>query len=499
MATNDPYGQVFQGQAGTGAAFLLNGNAAADIYNSNVQRDDKYKRLEEFNRQKTEAERQQTISDNLSKLSTGEHWINHDKELNDKYKNVMDYATMIKSNGKDPFQDQKFLALKNDLNNSAQYSKQIKGDYDKTVAELKLKPNGYDNTENVLSQFTNKPLDYYVKNGWKPEQLNRSYSLADAIKASNGKVSYVKNNDGSYNTQKINNTGIVDQAIGSTDLPEAQYQIKKSGGDVGGYTQGFPSESKDGKRLWFTNDNDVEKLAYKTWQNDQSFAPYLQQKGYDISTPEKALNSAKDYIKKQNNAVGGYVKSYKDAVAGTGTIGTQKVYSADNNAMSHQRLNMEWTKFNERGNTKDKDGNTYLDELKSGSIKGSGEAINRLNSFLHNVNGQANYKNGTLTVTIPSDKNIKDAYQADIDNGKGGKTKQWFGKDGAVLTGYTPEYKNIRIKTGAGEQGDIALENVFKELGLRSDKYTPKKYGGELDNLGSSDNQNVQSDNFDNL
>jgi hypothetical protein len=484
---DDQYGQVFQGRAGTGAAFLLQGNTAADIYNNNVQRDDKYRRADEYRRQQADVERQQSITDNLSKISTGEHWINHDKELNEKYKSVMDYAAKVKANGQDPFQDEGFLTLRNNLSNSAKYSKQIQDNYNGTVAELKKDPNGFDNTENVLSQYTNKPLDYYVKNGFNPEQLNKSYSLTDAIKDSNGKVSYVKNNDGTNNTQKINTAGIIDQAINSTDLPAAQYQIKKAGGDVGGYTQGFPSQTKDGKRLWYTNDKDVEDLAYQTWQNDESFAPYLEQKGYDVSTPEKALKSSMDYIKKQNQAVGTYVKAYKETVSATGTIGNQRVYDAERNARANASSERELIKFNERDKSKDKNGNTYLDELKSGAIKGNGESIKRLSAFLQNVNGKATYENGTLTVTVPISENVKGAYESEIDDGKGkgNKIKKWFSKDGLVMEGYSPKYKNVRIKTGSGEQGDIALDNIFKELGLRKDNFTPEEYGGELDNIGN--------------
>lgn len=461
---------LYNGQPGIGEAFVLQGNPAADVFVNTLANREKQRRLEELQRQKQLVENQRNISDNLAKISVPDYWVNHDKEIQDKYRSLIDYGTQLKSKNIDPNTDKDFLGMRENLFADARISKQMQEDFSKLNQEIQKNPNGYENLDEVLSFPTSSSLEEIRKTGYKPPQLRRSYTLADAIKESDGKVSYVKNNDGYTDTTKINKAGIIDQAINSTDLPSAKYLIKKSGGFEDVYTRGFPSTTKDGRRTWNTKPELVEDLAIQVLSTDTQFPEVLKSKGYDISSKENILKSATDFISKQNKAVGAYVDDYTKTLAGTGTTDYTKVFTAEANARANRADKRAASKENSETKI-----NKYIDDLKNNTLNGSPEAIAQLNAFLQNKNAKASVKGDIIEIVVPIDEGV---------------TKRpdgtYVGKDGMIIPGYVPQNRIIRVGKKSGESGKITLDNVFKELGLVKESFTPNSF---VEDFGNSEDE----------
>ncbi len=404
---------------GIGEAYLLKGNQAVDIFNNNIAQQEQQRRAQEYQRQRQLAAEQQDITDGLAKLSPGDYWINHDEEINKDYKDLVGYGTKLKYEGRNPFSDPDFLTKKTQLEAKAKFSKQLQDDYKLVQAELLKNPDGYDNQDEVLGSYIGKKsISDYMKEGYKRPQLNKRYSLSDVIKDNKIEVGYEKNNDGTYDTTRINRSGIIDQALNTIDSEASKYILTKSGADTNVYKTGFPMFNKDGKRVWSTNPENVTKIATNVLENDPEFPQYLQQKGYDVSDPYKALLATEDFVKRQNNAVGSYAAKIADTVSGKGTTDRTRVYTAEANSRANSAESRANQKFNLLKGKLSKEENAY--EVRKRFIASlqnkNQDAVEDLKAALSVDNGTALFKEKdgkTYLVVNTKSKNTLDGQYRD--------------------------------------------------------------------------------------
>ena len=342
MALGDLTGIYRQGY---GQAYILPENGAVDTLLEGLDRNTVLKQRNADMAAKRKMEADNQFNDNIKKLTPGDYYTKYSEHIQNGYNDLVKNAVGLKSQGLDPFTNTDFLNKYEALKADAKASNEIKKNYEDFWKQYSKEPERFDNGLDILKQYQNLSINDYKEGKFNPPQLQRSFSVADAVKASNGEISYVKNNDGTYDTTSVNRSGNVGQAINSIASPEAQYLIRKYGGDTGPYSGGFPTITDDGKTYYNTKGRQFEDAVITKLATDPNFPTVLASKGYDISTTAAIKESALDYAKKQNEATGQYVKEYADLLENKATTDITRVFSAEANrranrqvAMSEERL-----------------------------------------------------------------------------------------------------------------------------------------------------------------
>lgn len=327
----DGINSVNNKRGSAGQAYVLPTNQAIGVYANGIANQQEKKRLLEA----AALKRQQEISDGNYKeiggLKLGDHWGERTGELQKDYNALIEYALEATRKGQNINSDKQFLQMKNSVLSKAAATKDLQGLFDKTKALVGSNPDAFENGVESLQEIRGASLDDFISGKFKPQELRKIYTMADAIKDSGGTISYVKNNDGTYDTTKVNRSGNVGQAISSLDSQSAKYIVKKAGGDTGAYISGFPTLTKDGKAYYNTSGKDFEDAVIGKLATDVNFIPYLQSKGYDVSSNELIKKSAFDFAKKQNEATGTYVKGYADVLEGKATTDKTRTFAAEQN------------------------------------------------------------------------------------------------------------------------------------------------------------------------
>ena len=474
MATQDPFNSVYQGREGTGAAFLLGGNRAAEIFHNNVAQDDQQRRMLEF--QKTRAEREQrTIMDrSLSGIKLEDHWIAHDEDLRNKYKGLLDYGAQLKVKGVNPTSDSNFKDMQANLDAEAKYSGQLMNGLAAFQKEVGSNPGKYSDESIAKGKAyydPKKSISKYLEEGLTPPTLQPKYTLSGMIKGlkgssnefdKNGRI--IKQADRSKNVKMIE---------GLQDTPAFQNFITEAGGNPS--VGGFPVKDANGKTIYSIRDEVLLPIAqqYVTEIQPSEYASF----GIRARTPEEALPEMLAIMKQQNQAYGSVISQAADQLDAGVDGSSKKDWSGDASArgwaglrLSQQRENRMAAK-QAKDDAKDINDADYLNQLKSGVMSGDPGAIKQFNSFLSSVNGVAKVMNGGVIIDIPiEDKKTNDAFAGFTQ----GKTTTENGK----------KIRRYTIGNSSGQSGQIMLDNIFKQINLIKDNATPKQFWGELDAIG---------------
>lgn len=321
---------------GAGEAFILPESGAVDTLLDGLKENTELKKRYADQVIKERQAFDKGVNDNIANLRPKDYWTKYANEISNDYNSLMSEAQQLKSKRIDPFTNTDFLAKRDRLYSKAMASNELKGMYDNFYKEYGKSPDSYDNGLDILKSYNDITLDNYLDKGFNPAALQRNYTLADAIKESNGVTSYVKNNDGTFDTTKVNRAGNVGQAIASIDTPAASYILKKYGGDTGKYSAGFPTVTADGRTFFNTKGKEFEDAVINTLATDPDFPSYLSSKGYDTSSAPSIRKSALDYAKKQNEAAGKYVSEYADLLENKATTDTTRVFTAEANKRANR-------------------------------------------------------------------------------------------------------------------------------------------------------------------
>lgn len=463
MAVQDPFGQVYRGVPGTGMATVYEGNAAADIFNSNISRQTQERRMQEYQRQKQLADQQQNITNNLAKISPGEYWVNHNNEIKTDYDNLINYGNRLKYEGKDPFADSNFLSMREGLLSKANTSRQLRDEYGKLQAEITKNPNAYDNIDDVLSYYTgNKTLSDYMREGYKRPTLAKKYATEDLLEGL--KPTTVELGDGNKITVNADSMANKQQVLSKLNTPAFDYLIKKAGGNEG--LPAFADLDENGLPIFPTDDKYVTELATGLLDTPEG----QQMLGGDVQGAS-ALEKMKSIIKKQNEAYG---KVVEDATKALDAQANTKYRKDDMNA----RLGLAYkadARAQQRADEK-KQENDYLKQLRLGALNGDQQTINTLNAELQPLNGKARYDNNskTLEILIPIEEKDKGGDVIRLSNGSVVSIPN--GKSDKV-TENGKKFRRYKIGSTSGQQADITLNNLFKELGLMKKTSTPDELG----------------------
>lgn len=339
MATIDGLNSVFEKREGTGQAYILPNSQAASVFANGMDDMRKQQEAKRLAAAKLKLDFDNENYKTLGDFKLGDHWGLRAKELQSDYDEASNYGLEVIKRGGNLRTDATYKQMVNRVLSKARASGDMQKGYDVIAAEVGKNPDAYENGIEVLQQFQNASLDDYMTGKFKPPALVPRYSLADAVKASDGKVSYLKNKDGTWDTTMINKSGIVDQAKGSLDSPEAQYQLKQNGADdKGPYLRGFPTVNAKGETFYNTEGKDFEREVLTTLKDDPNFPTYLKEKGYDVSSVDAVMKSAFAFAKKQNHGLGKYVDDYFKQVAGGGTTERYRDFSGEVNRRANELL-----------------------------------------------------------------------------------------------------------------------------------------------------------------
>lgn len=381
MAQADPFSQVARGQEGTGAAFLLGGNKAAEVFNQQMSVLDQRRRAEAFQRQKALQDQQAASAKFISDVKIGQHWQNDNKEIQDFYdKNINQYGTQLVNEGKNPHTDQTFLSNVQKGTALASYSKQAEDNFNKFYDVYSKEPDKIENGQAIINYYT-QPLSKRMESGVLPPTPVIKYTDADGVKQSGGTIAYKINEDGTWDTKSPDIRKIVSQAEGSIGTPASQYRIRKLGGVTDeGYSSGFPviSTDKEGNvtgKDWATSGKKFEDAVLsKLMQDPDGFETILQREGYDISSTEKAIESALDFGAKQNNATGTYIEGYKNTLLGRSDSSKKRSYAAAANARADRSEGRAIAKENDTSDPVLTYRQNWINEMFDG-VEGSGERL----------------------------------------------------------------------------------------------------------------------------
>lgn len=475
MATgNDPFGEVYNGQPNTGAAFLLQGNQAANIFNTNIAKAEQQRRVAEYQRQKQLAAEQQNITDNLAKVSPGDYWINHDKEIQADYKNLMDYGTKLKYEGRNPFSDQDFLSQKQQLESKAKFSKQLQDDYKIIQSELLKNPNGYDNADEVSSFFSGeKKISDYMKEGYKRPELVKRYATTDVLEGL--KPSTREFGDGDKIVVGADSAQNKLQVLSKVDTPAFSYLLKKAGANP--EINAFGTQDKDGLPIFPTDDNYVTERANELLQSPEG----LNLLNGKITGPDdpKALSMMKDLVKKQNTA---YSKVIDESTNALNAQADSKYRKDDMNARlglarsAEARQARKEKDDDEQGTVSIGNQDSFIPVLKKG-----GKVEKEKGSSLMSMN----FNNSEVTVQ-PS-RVINQSKGTSTKNTESFNMKAGGVKLVPVFKGVKDEFNDVEVSERqlndiiSGKSKNYSLENItFKPLvyGTRKQK---DKYGNETE------------------
>lgn len=336
MALQDGNNSVFEKRTGTGAAYILPQSQSIQIYANGIADANERERLRQAALLKRQQELYDTNAKTIGSLKIDDHWSQRSAELQKEYDDLNSYAIDASMKGIDINTDRDFRKRYANLQANAAATKELEGMYQQNYKTFGADPDKFENGIDVLQSIKGVSTADYRKGDFKPQQLRQIYSIADAIKDSNGTIAYTKRNDGTYDTTKVNRSGNVGQAISSLNTPAAKYVLSKNGGDVNGYIEGFPTVKPDGRVYYNTQGKDFEDAVISKLATDPKLPSYLQQKGYDVSTTDAIRKSAIDYAKKQNLATGKYVSDYADTLENRATTDITRVFAAEQNARSRR-------------------------------------------------------------------------------------------------------------------------------------------------------------------
>ncbi len=346
----------------TGEAFVLPQGQSAAIFAAGIQDAQERQRAMEALRLKREQALADDNATTMGNLKIGDHWGARTSELQSEFNALNEYAIKAAQEGKNLNNDRDFLEQKNRLLTNAAATKDLQKIYEDNYREYGKNPDAFENGLEVLDSISKASLKDFTSGKFRPQALKPIYTLADAVKASNGTTSYVKANDGVTDTTKVNRSGNVGQAIASLNSAPAKYLIEKSGGDTGKYVSGFPTRTADGKTYFNTEGKPLEDTVINALATDPELPNYLKQKGYDVSSIDAIRSSALDFAKKQNQAAGTYIKNYADNLENKSTTDTTRVFTKEANERSRRdqqiqeiRLKHDQTKWAEEELTKNPD------------------------------------------------------------------------------------------------------------------------------------------------
>lgn len=332
----DGLNSVYEKKAGTGAAYVLPQNQAIGIFASGLADQRERQRLLDAANLKRQQELQDENSKTIGSLKVADHWGERAAEIQKDYDSLTEYALKATQNNQNLNTDKTFLQMKNGLMSKAAATKDLQHLYEQNFNEVSKNPDAYENGIDVLKSFRGASIDDFKSGKFKPDTLKRIYSLADAIKESDGTISYVKNNDGTFDTTRVDRSNNVGQALTSLSTTPAKYLIEKAGGDTGQYISGFPTVTKEGKTYFNTQGDDFEDAVIQRLATDPNLPTYLQSKGYDVSSTDSIRKAALDFAAKQNKATGSYVKDYADTLENKGTTDSTRVFAAEVNRRANR-------------------------------------------------------------------------------------------------------------------------------------------------------------------
>lgn len=384
----------FQQRAGTGAAFVLGENKAVDQYVATKEHEKAQSAAQAAAAQKARQANDLRINQSISKISPGEYSQQFGSAIQEDYNNLIAKAKQMQSMGIDPTTNQEFLKEQSLLQNKAAASKELKTQYNSFFKEYGANPDGFDNGQELFNAYQDPDvLNKFISGEFRPGPLQKRYTEADIIKLTGDKPVTISTNDGKVSKTVPDHQQHVDKATATLQMPEVRTMIKKRGGDSSSpYPEGFYSVSEKGVKSWNTDKATLKEQALDQLEQDPSFMEFLGEKGLDISTPEKAIESAVDYMEKQNKAVSGYVESYANKLTGGANTKFKKEFAAQRMAITQENaerdrvkdgLSIESSKLTIEKKKKDlsKDGSgtgSYGEALLSGVQGGNKEALSDL-------------------------------------------------------------------------------------------------------------------------
>lgn len=479
MATEDPFNSVYRGREGTGAAFLLGGNRAAEIFHNNIAQDDQQRRMLEFQKARAEREQRNIMDRSLSGIKLDGYWIAHDGELRNKLKGLMDYGAQLKVKGVNPTSDRDFKDMQARLDTEAKYSGQLMTGLAAFQKEVGSNPGKYSDESIAKGKAyydPKKSISKYLEEGLTPPTLQPRYTLSGMLKNTKGsEAEFDKNGRIIKEADRSKNVKLVE---GLQDTPEFQSFITEAGGNPG--IGAFPIKNADGKTIYSTRDEDLLPEAQNILSNIQP-SKYASV-GIMATTPEEALPEMLAIMKQQNQVYGSVVSEAADQLDARVDGSNRKNYAEDSNEIARARLRISQQSENRiarkqaKDDAKDINDADYLNQLKSGVMGGDPEAVKRFNSFLSPVNGVAKVMNGGVIIDIPiEDKKTNDAFA--------GFTK------GKTTTENGKKIRRYTIGNSSGQSGQIMLDNIFKQINLIKDNVTPKDYN--MVDFGNSDEETI--------
>jgi hypothetical protein len=492
MATTDPFNSVYQGREGTGAAFILGGNKAAEVFRSNLAYDEQMNRLAALQKQKDLQARNSLIDKNISDLKLEDHWIAHDEELRKKYTGLLNYAGQLKANGVNPTSDASFKNMQEKLNAEAKYSGQLYSGLTALKKEIQENPDKYseESIKRALAYYDpKKPISQYLNEGFNPPTLEPKYTLSGMLKGIKGSsVEYDKNGRIIKEADRSKNVKIVEGLMDRSDFKKFVFD---AGGDPN--IGAFPVKTSDGKTIYSTNDevlmpmvNDfVSKIKPEEYKNF----------GLSATNEDEARAQMLDIVKRQNAAYGTVVSAAADQLDAGVDSQSKKDWSGDASARGWASLRLQQQKENRiaskqaKDDEKDLKENEYLSDLKNKAISGDKDGLNRLRAHLGPINASVTHKNGVLEIMVPIEEKKSGNDVLELISGT---SIQANSKSGDTISSGGKKYRRYKIGKNSGMTGSVYLDNLLKEVNLLKDNSTPKKYSGELDSIG-------EDETFDNL
>lgn len=368
---------VYGGKQGSGQAYILpEQSLATQVFLQGLQDQDKKKYLAAQQAYEAQKTFNAGVDANIAKLSPGDYYSKFTPQIQKDYGSLINDAQTLKAAGTDPFTNPEFLAKKEQLLSRAKATNEVKGNYDKLFAEVSKSPDGFKNGTELLQQYQNlNNIDDYISGNFKPGKLEPQYRMSDVFKETNATPETAETSDGYRDITTPNRSAHIGQAITALGSNSGIGVLKDKGAITNPkYINGFPtvSQKKDGSqsRTWSTDEKKIADIALEQLQTDAQFEDDLASFGYDVSTPDKAIDSAIDFVKKQNKAVGSFVNEYASELDNKVSPKNKEIYEA-------RRFDLSQKNF-ERLSNGSSDGEIYrkdwVDRMIHGG-KGSGEEL----------------------------------------------------------------------------------------------------------------------------
>lgn len=328
MARIEGVNDVFDPRSGE--AVILGNNNAIGQYVANNERKKQRAEAERAALAKAQQDRNIRIEESIAKLSPGVYSQRFGQPVSQAYNNTMAKAKQLQQQGINPMTDPDFREEWQGVINMAAASKELETQYNDVFNTVGDNPDAYFNGTEVIQAYQDPDaLNKYVNGEFRPGTLQKRYNVTDIIKLRGDKPSQLETNDGSKAVNQGNHQEHVRRAVTSLEMPEVQQLIKQRGGDANSpYMFGFPIEEEGQLPRWETDKKNLEMMAIDQLENDPEFIRFLEEKGMDVSTAEKSIDSAVDYMAKQNRAVGGYVNGYANELTGRAKTSMKVDFSA---------------------------------------------------------------------------------------------------------------------------------------------------------------------------